>query len=320
MNNLTQNAAVSTIQRNNKATNSALYIEDEIKIVDPLSANIGARIDNHTGYGQQVNPKLSILYKLNNINLRTSVGKAFRAPTFNDLYYPEDSYARSNPGLKPETSIGYDFGIETWFSKYIARVNIFRNDITDMIMWAPTGPMGSYGPKWQPTNLNLLVSQGLEFEFKATLMESINCQVSYTYIDATQKNKEIVDSYTNEMKETTRVAADTPKHRIVGSLGYETKFGLNVFLSGRYLSKRQRYYIKYAAFPSSAVTMDTKELADYFVSDIKLTQKLFDKLNLYLTIDNILDAKFKEQMGSDVNDKDYPLPGRTFTFGAKYQF
>ncbi|MFA5858589.1 MAG: TonB-dependent receptor [Elusimicrobiota bacterium] len=312
--------STTNVEQNSNATSIAAYVEDEIQIFDPFSTTIGFRWDSNTGYGQQVNPRVAFLYKLANYNFRASAGRAYRAPTFNDLYYPEDAGARSNPNLKPESSVGGDFGVEAIFNTVIARLNLFRNEVTDMIVWAPTGPMGAYGPKYQPSNINALVSQGVEAEIKAELFDILELSLSYTYTDATQTNREIVNSITNEMVAITRCAGDTPMNKFNAGVTATTPMGLTVTLNSRYTGDRVRYYIKYAAFPDPAVVMDTKHLDGYVTADLIMTQKLFNKLELYLTVNNLVDAKYKEQLGSDINDADYPLPGRMAMFGIKYVF
>ncbi|MEK6647649.1 MAG: TonB-dependent receptor [Candidatus Firestonebacteria bacterium] len=302
-----------------KATTKAVFGEDEIKLFESFNINPGLRLDNHSVYGNQINPRLSMLYNLDNINLRVSAGRAFRSPTMNDLYWPETASDKGNPDLKPETAWAYEFNIETWFGDiFWGRIGLFQKDIKDMIAWAPTGPIGAYGPKWQPSNVNSLISRGLELEFKTQLAKEISFNLTYTYINANQKNAEIIDASNNTMLEIERVAANTPQNHINLGLNYETDFDLMVNLSGGYVGKRYRYYSNYSNYP--VVSMDTKELPDYFVSDFKITQLLAKSINLFVGVDNIFDIKYKERLGSSITDSDYPVPGRAFTVGTSVHF
>lgn len=301
-----------------KATTKAIYGEDEIKVFEHLIVVPGIRWDNHSIYGNQVNPRLSALYKLNNVNLRASVGRAFRAPTLNDLYWPETASDKGNPDLKPETAWAYEIGVERWFSVFLARIGLFRKEIKNMIAWAPTGPMGSFGPKWQPSNINSLVNNGVELELKTQFTKELSLTLGYTYLDAKQKNSEIINSVTNEMNEVERLLADTPQNQFNLTSTYESSFGMIINFGGRYVDKRYRYYANYSNYP--LVSMDTKELLSYFVTDIKVTQSILEYVKLFVSIDNIFDIKYKERLGSSMTDRDYPMPGRIFTGGISLVF
>lgn len=301
-----------------KATIKAVYAEDEINITDKLTTFLGVRYDYHSAFKDNVNPRLSTIYKLADTTLRVSIGRAFRAPTLNDLYWPERATDRGNPDLKPETAWAYEIGLESGLSNVVfGRLSLFRKDIKDMIAWAPTGPVGVFGPKWQPSNINTLVNQGVEFEMKFKLSE-VTTGIGYTFIDAKQTNKEVINSTTNEMNEVSRIAYNVPRHQINCNVGYESNFGLNIDVSGRYVDRRYSYYANYSNYP--VVSMDTKELPAYFVTGFKVMQRLFEEAKLFISVDNIFDVKYREIFGSSIDDRDYPKEGRTFTGGITLIF
>jgi outer membrane cobalamin receptor len=92
----------------------ALYLQDEIDI-SSLTVTIGGRYDTNSESESAFSPKLGLFYKLNDrISFRGSAGKAFRAPTLQELYQPTWLMGMylfySNPDLKPETLWSYDIG------------------------------------------------------------------------------------------------------------------------------------------------------------------------------------------------------------------
>jgi len=98
------------------------------------------RDDDSTQYGSQTTGGLAYGYKLGSaLRVNASVGTSFRAPTFNELYYPD----YGNPAIKPEqgrnaeTGVYYDDGRSQWSAVY------YRNRITDLIVDAPTCPINS---------------------------------------------------------------------------------------------------------------------------------------------------------------------------------
>lgn len=65
------------------------------------------------------------------LRLTASYGTAFRAPTFNDLYYPYFG----NPNLRPESSRNMELGVRGTHQWGHWQVDVYRNDVTDMIAW-----------------------------------------------------------------------------------------------------------------------------------------------------------------------------------------
>src|SRR5690606_36699237 len=70
-----------------------------------------------------------------------SYAKAYRAPTFNDLYW-DDMFWMGNPDLQPETARSVELQWRGNISDTELQASIYRNDIDDMIVAASnmTGP------------------------------------------------------------------------------------------------------------------------------------------------------------------------------------
>jgi iron complex outermembrane receptor protein len=67
------------------------------------------RVDGFTG----ISPQLALLYRpLDGLELRGSLGQAFRAPTFDELYV-NNGFLAANPALRPERALAADLGA-TW--------------------------------------------------------------------------------------------------------------------------------------------------------------------------------------------------------------
>ena len=83
------------------------------------------------------------------IRLRASVARSYRAPTFNDLYWPASAFVAGNPNLQPEKAWSYELGGEKKFGDLaIFKVAGFYRDVTDLILWAPGTDF-----VWRPTNV-----------------------------------------------------------------------------------------------------------------------------------------------------------------------
>ena len=89
------------------------------------------RSDQWTNYGAQTTGNLLYAYGVApNWSLTGSLAKAFRAPTFDDLYFP---FFGSNPLLKPETSRSVELGTRYRKGGDEFRVLAFRNRIENAI-------------------------------------------------------------------------------------------------------------------------------------------------------------------------------------------
>jgi len=108
-----------------------------------LQANI--RRDDSSQYGTHVTKGLGYGYQLNgNWHASASYGTAFKAPTFNDIYYPpyyDGGYvgacgcwvAQNNPNLKPERSENFEAALKYANESQTAAVTIYHNKIRDFI-------------------------------------------------------------------------------------------------------------------------------------------------------------------------------------------
>jgi iron complex outermembrane receptor protein len=74
----------SASQGGGKRKTTAVYAEGSIPIVTDLELNAAARYDRYEKYGDTVNPRLALKYKLGPTLLRASVGTGFRAPTLQE--------------------------------------------------------------------------------------------------------------------------------------------------------------------------------------------------------------------------------------------
>jgi vitamin B12 transporter len=97
-------------------------------------------------------------------------GRAFGAPTFNDLYYP----GFSNPELDPETSNSYELGLGWSAASFSIALAAFENRVDDLVVYDAS--------VFIPNNLNSARIRGIEADLDATLgMWTIS--LGYTGLD-----------------------------------------------------------------------------------------------------------------------------------------
>ncbi len=291
-----ENADGSIVNVKEDVDTSSLYVQDEITLFEDFTLVAGLRYDDHSTFGSEVNPKLSIMYKLfENTTLRASGGKAFKSPTLRQLYYDTpywhgSYYCKSNPDLKPEKAIGYSASIEQWLFDQGIMVNLgyFRNDVDDMVIREDTGTKYNDLPLREYKNVEEAWTQGVEFMCRTYFAEDFSASLSYTYTDS-------------ENKETGKELTYTPKHVLSILPAYELeKYGLGTSATVSYIGKQYKD------------SDNTDEIGAHAVIDAKIYKNLSDKAKLSFEADNIFD--------SDKGDEESFRTGRTFTVKLDVSF
>jgi vitamin B12 transporter len=103
------------------------------------------RYDDNTVYGKNTTGSVGYSYLVTpELKLRAMAGTTFRAPTFNDLYYPGFGV----PTIKPERGRSVEIGAVWQSGATSASVTVYRNKVKDLIGVASAdvcGPPFSFG-------------------------------------------------------------------------------------------------------------------------------------------------------------------------------
>jgi len=97
---------------------------------------MGLRQDENEQFGGHTTYNLAVGYPISTMTrLYLSYGTAFKAPTFNELYYPGFGGfpAFGNPQLQPEESQSWELGIKGTQAEYSWSWNAFRTNIDNLI-------------------------------------------------------------------------------------------------------------------------------------------------------------------------------------------
>ena len=101
-------------------------------------ASASTRIDDSTQYGSNVTGGLGYGYRVTpSLRLNVSAGTSFRAPTFNELYFPNFGVASNRPekGRNIEAGVRYKAGAIEASAIY------YRNRLTDLLVNTPRCPV-----------------------------------------------------------------------------------------------------------------------------------------------------------------------------------
>ena len=109
------------------------------------NSQFGSADTGYLGYGYQFTPDWA---------LHGGYGTTFKAPSFNDLYWP----AAGNPLLQPEKGHSKELALVYKSAVGPVKLTRFDNRIDNLIAWAPVSPAPD--ADWLPSNVNQARIQG----------------------------------------------------------------------------------------------------------------------------------------------------------------
>lgn len=290
----------------------SIFAEDEINILENLSAYIGFRQDLWETYDGYVNdvgkadypkdyqsrdvssfsPKVALVYMpFEKTTFRGSVGKAFRPPTIYELYYNYTSTSGStttaNKDLEPEKNMSWDLGIRQEFWKG-ATINVtyFENYIEDLIY-----TMTVSETLRERVNVGKAETKGFEVELEQRLGNGLRLygNIART-LSEVMENDANPDSVGKEL-------TDLPDY-VVNVGGVFTRGPFTVSLNGKYVGKR------YGTDLNSDTTDNVYGSYDpYFVVDTKLAWQVSTFAAVSFAVNNLFDEDYYYY---------YKAPGRSW--------
>ncbi len=189
------------------------FFQQTFRFFDRLFMSAGVRVDDNSVFGIATTERGSLAYLVKEwgTRLHGSAGSGFRAPTFNDLFFP----GFSNPTLLPEESFSWDAGVDQrlWSNRIRLGLTYFYSKFTNQIFCCLPLP----GPPFATTaNIGRSRSAGIEFTSEVVILDNLVAAVTYTYTDT-------------ENLLTDRPLPREPRHRWAGLITWEPIPRLSVF-------------------------------------------------------------------------------------------
>lgn len=161
----------------------AVYLAGEIKPLENLFLNVGARFDRWGTFGNSFNPRLGLVYApLEATHFKLLYGTAFRAPNVYELYYNDgNNTTKSNPELKAETISSYDAVIEHSLSDHTTiTATVFKHVVHDLIALVEDPADGLLVFR----NIKRQETTGVSAEVEKRWRWGMRGRVGYTYQDS----------------------------------------------------------------------------------------------------------------------------------------
>lgn len=151
--------------------------------LDILSVQLNVRSDDNSLLGRKNTGSAAFALELTDAwQVGTTFGTAFKAPTFNDLYWPN----LGNPNLLPEESINKEIFVRFNGKEISSSLTVYKNRVSNLIQWAPA-PTAADPYRWLPSNVAQAELQGvtLAADWQAN---GILAGFSYDYLNASDES------------------------------------------------------------------------------------------------------------------------------------
>jgi len=281
-------------------SNYNLFIQDIWTLNDKWEMTYGGRYDNYSDFGSTFNPRLALVWKTSSdFTTKFLYGKAFRAPSFQEVYQANNPVALGNLNLKPEQIQMYEVAFDYRPSKkWHVGLNLFTYDLTDKIIFVPDDKKTTY----QAQNAGSQKGRGFVVEGGWQLAEKLVLTGSYSFQKATDQDDHKV--------------AYAPKQDVYlrGDWKFLPDWHLNAQTT--WIVGRER------AFDDTRPAVD-----DYIGVDLALHyKKSKSPWSVSLAVRNLFDTDIREptpgpdETGMTKIPYDLPMAGRNFFLEFNYRF
>jgi len=155
-------------------------VQDEWQLAKRWQLTSGLRYDHYSDFGDTINPRLALVWATtDNWTSRLLYGRAFRAPSFEELYVTSNPVGLGDPDLNPEIIDTVELAF-SWRDdrERNAGINLFYFDIDDYIERVPNGVAGQN----QSANDGARRGQGVEVEGGMPLFTGLRFSANYAWV------------------------------------------------------------------------------------------------------------------------------------------
>lgn len=235
------------------------------------NSQFGGKNTGNAAYGLQFN---------DNWRWHVSYGTAYKAPTFNDLYYPLTGKYQGNPNLKPETARNAETAVYFERGDHRASATYYVNKISNLISWSG---------RVTPANIGNATLEGVTLSYEGRIAD-LDIGASFDWLDARDDA-------------TGKTLARRARQRATLSVG--KNFGVwdaraEIAATGR------RYDTDYdPAWPAREV------LGGYTLFNLYGSYRLDRDWSVFVRADNVFNKKYEQAF-------DYATPGASVFVGLRF--
>jgi len=251
----------------------SIFLLYETLISKNFGFSLGLRGDDRNNLASQETPKITAFYNLNDEwRLRANWGEGFKLPTIFQSTFFCCGAEKPNENLLPETSEGYEIGIDYKSNENFNKIGVtfFDQDISNMIDFSFS--IGGY------ENIKKVYSKGVEVNFVSQLKDNITISGNFTKLDSE-----------NEFgSRLSRLPEEKGNLNIDFSLGLKNNFYISLFYNGDEVDPRG-------------------EVSDWFRSDLNFSRNISDKAKIYFKVKNIFDEEYQDIYGYGTEERSFSI-------------
>lgn len=258
-------------------SSNAGFAQAQLNLWDRLFGTAGIRQDNYNVFGDTTTYRLTggYLHKDTDTKLRMSYGTGFRAPSINELFFPNFG----NPTLRAEKSQSFDVGVDQeLFGKRLKLSggyfwNRFREQIVTTFDPVVCAPFSTFG--FCPINIGTASGKGWEASFAYTQTPDLPFLKAF----------DIQGQYTNTMTRDLRNGSRLPRQPVDQwslQVGYQPIEPLHIILTGRFVG------------PRFNTTGDRQNIGGFDVWNLTANYTVNKQIEAYVRVDNLFDEHYQE--------------------------
>lgn len=244
-----------------------------------INTELGLRRDDSSLFDENYSYSASAeWFALEQLSIIAAFNTGFKAPSFNDLYYPTSG----NQDLKPEKSLNRRLAIQYNQDQASYKASYQLSHVDNLIQWVPNS-----GGMWQPTNVNQALLRNTVLSWDYNWFTHFSSQLSYEWNHSVD-----LKTHNRLPRQSSRVA----------------KLNLN-YDNGQYSVGSNMRYLSESYDNAS----NSNLLAAYTIADAYAKASVSENFSFGLRINNLTNKTYQSAKGYPAQERTYLVSG-TFNF------
>jgi vitamin B12 transporter len=227
------------------------------------------RYDDNSRFGDRTTWRVAPAWVIESTGtkLKASAGTGFKAPSLSQLY----GTFGGNAALKPETSFGYDIGVEQNLlgDAVTGGVTFFHNDIKNLIVSGPA-------PLFTLANIGRARTQGVESFVAWKALDTLSLRADYTYTDALDAGTKLA-------------LLRRPRHKASVNADWQATDDLSLDATLLYVGPQ--------IDGNRDFSIPRLKMPDYVTLDLAASYRLTETFSLFGRIENAFDTDYQSPDG-----------------------
>jgi len=250
-------------------TTNAGFAELQSDFGSGLYNSVSVRYDDNSRFGDRTTWHVAPAWVIESTGtkLKATAGSGFKAPALQQLY----GTFGGNANLKPETSFGYDVGIEQSFlgGAVTGGVTWFQNNVRNLIVSGPA-------PAFQLMNVGRARTDGVESFIAWKALDRLTLRADYTYTDALDAGTKLA-------------LLRRPRHKASVSADWQATDDLSLDASLLYVGPQ--------IDGNRDFSIPRLKMPDYVTINLAASYRLTEQWSLFGRIENMTDSDYQSPDG-----------------------